>query len=266
MTRRPAGEKENKAEKKKSRRTYARVCDARGRADLSALYVDGGGGFQARLLGGRVGPFRAVAAMSTADAATGLTISGALESLNRDVEIRQARLVKELGGKEEFRSFLAPDTLTQAITDAQAAQQALAELGGGKKRKLVDEAAEATKKWALPPGESLVNPDVAPFLAYNEEYFRHITPEDVANLVPDGARRVEEDPDFRIPALGRYYVLGELEPDIRAVIPLDLRRDRRSLRLPSLPRRTLSSHRLFLVFFFFFFFSFVSSCFKNTRK
>ena len=190
--------------------------------------------------------------MSTADAATGLTISGALESLNRDVEIRQARLVKELGGKEEFRSFLAPDTLTQAITDAQAAQQALAELGGGKKRKLVDEAEEAAKKWALPPGESLVNPEVAPFLAYNEEYFRHITPEDVANLVPEGARRVEDDPDFRIPALGRYYALGEFEPDLRVVTPLDLRRDRCSLRLPSLPRRPLSSHRLFPRFFLFF--------------
>lgn len=154
--------------------------------------------------------------MSAADTATGLTISGALERLTGDLRGLHEDLQSELGGKD-IRCFQAPDTLTQAYSDAQAAQQALAEQGGGKKRKLLDETAEAAKKWAFGPGESLVNPDVAPFLAYNEEYFRHITPEDVANLVPEGATRPEDDPDFRIPALGRYYVLGEPRFDPRIV-------------------------------------------------
>ena len=145
--------------------------------------------------------------MSSADAAAEMTISGALKSLTGDLLRLKAELGSELKGKD-ISCFEAPDTLTQAYSDAQAAQQALAEQGGGKKRRLLDEALEGTKKWAKPPGESLVDPDVAPFLAYNEEYFRYITPEDVDSLVPEGSRRPEDEPDFHIPALGRYYVLG----------------------------------------------------------
>jgi hypothetical protein len=153
--------------------------------------------------------------------ATGLAIAGALDvgdgvgaklaHLANDVRSLQHNLLSELGGKG-VPCFQAPDTLTQAYADAQAAQQALAEQGGGKKRRILDEAAEAAKRWAPGPGDSLVDADVAPFLAYNEEFFRHFNPEDVAGLIPDAAARPEDDPDFRVPALGRYYVLGAPPP------------------------------------------------------
>ena len=216
-----------------------------------------------------MGLFRAAAAMSTEDAATGVTLSGALANLNRDVEIRQVLLMRELGvvvgGKEEeeeeeIRRFRVPDTLTQAYSDAQAHQQALAEQGGGKKRKLLDEAAEAAKKWALPAGESLVDPNVAPFLAYNEEYFRHITPQDVADLVPYSATRPEDDPDFRIPALGRYYVLGECRREAHARTTPETRGWAKGRTTARFPLPSPSTPPLSSRFFIFVF------CLSNLRK
>jgi|AntAceMinimDraft_12_1070368.scaffolds.fasta_scaffold41699_2 bromodomain and PHD finger-containing protein 1 len=159
--------------------------------------------------------------MSSADATAGLSISGALARLGCDVRDLQAGLRGALGGSTNNppRSQ-APDTLTQAYSDAQAAQQTAAEQGGAKKRKVVDEAAEAAKKWARGPGDSLVDADVAPFLAYNEEFFRHINLADVGDLMPEGSIRTpEDDPDFRIPTLGRYYVLGEPHRDPHTATP-----------------------------------------------
>ena len=65
------------------------------------------------------------------------------------------------------------------------------------------------------PGTSLIDPDVAPFLAYNEEYFRDITAADVARLVPAGPAEPTDDPDYRVPALGRYYALEWEDEDAR---------------------------------------------------
>ena len=146
--------------------------------------------------------------MSAAEGATDGTLSGALELLTGSVRDLQSELEKELSGKD-ISSFRAPETLTQAYADAQATQQALVDAGmSGRKRKEMEDASDAIKSWAKAPGESLVDGDVAPFLAYNEEHFRHVNPADVANLVPQGPTKLEDDLDFRIPALGRYYVLG----------------------------------------------------------
>ena len=147
--------------------------------------------------------------MSPADAATGGAVSGEVEKLTAKTRELQSALLSDLGGNR-FECFRAPTTLTDAYTEAQAFQAALADdPDGKKKRRMMEEEAERTKKWAMPPGESLIDENHAPFLAYNEEYFRHITAEDVAALVPEGPTKLEDDPDFRIPALGRYYVLGE---------------------------------------------------------
>ena len=155
--------------------------------------------------------------MSAAEGATDGTLSGALELLTGSVRDLQSELEKELSGKD-ISSFRAPETLTQAYADAQATQQALVDAGmSGRKRKEMEDASDAIKSWAKAPGESLVDGDVAPFLAYNEEHFRHVNPADVANLVPQGPTKLEDDLDFRIPALGRYYVLGA-SPRARALL------------------------------------------------
>lgn len=153
---------------------------------------------------------RAVATMSPADAATGGEVSKEVETCTSKVRELQSALLSDLAGGNRFECFRAPATLADAYTDAQAFQAALADdPDGKKKRRMMEEEAERMKKWAMPPGESLIDENHAPFLAYNEEYFRHITAEDVASIVPEGPIKLQDDPDFRVPALGRYYVLGE---------------------------------------------------------
>ena len=73
----------------------------------------------------------------------------------------------------------------------------------------MEEEAERTKKWAMPPGESLIDENHAPFLAYNEEYFRHITVEDVAAFVPEGRLSLRTTLTFAYPRWGGTTVLGE---------------------------------------------------------
>ena len=126
----------------------------------------------------------------------------------------QSELANELSG-QEILGFDAPDTLTQAYADAQATQQALVDGGLPERKRKERGDAEAVKLWAKPPGTSLIDPDVAPFLAYNEEYFRDITAADVARLVPAGPAEPTDDPDYRVPALGRYYALEWEDEDAR---------------------------------------------------
>ena len=152
--------------------------------------------------------------MVSAEAATDGTLSGALASVTGSVRELQSELANELSG-QEIRGFDAPDTLTQAYADAQATQQALVDGGLPERKRKERDDAEAIKLWAKPPGTSLIDPDVAPFLAYNEEYFRDITAADVANLVPAGPTEPADDPDYRVPALGRYYALEWEDEDAR---------------------------------------------------
>jgi hypothetical protein len=152
--------------------------------------------------------------MVSAEAATDGTLSGALASVTGSVRELQSELASELSG-QEIRGFDAPDTLTQAYADAQATQQALVDGGLPERKRKERDDAEAIKLWAKPPGTSLIDPDVAPFLAYNEEYFRDITAADVANLVPAGPTEPADDPDYRVPALGRYYALEWEDEDAR---------------------------------------------------
>ena len=152
--------------------------------------------------------------MVSAEAATDGTLSGALASVTGSVRELQSHLANELSG-QEIRGFDAPDTLTQAYADAQATQQALVDGGLPERKRKERGDAEAVKLWAKPPGTSLIDPDVAPFLAYNEEYFRDITAADVARLVPAGPAEPTDDPDYRVPALGRYYALEWEDEDAR---------------------------------------------------
>ena len=155
--------------------------------------------------------------MVSAEAATDGTLSGALASVTGSVRELQSHLANELSG-QEIRGFDAPDTLTQAYADAQATQQALVDGGLPERKRKERDDAEAVKLWAKPPGTSLIDPDVAPFLAYNEEYFRDITAADVARLVPAGPTEPTADPDYRVPALGRYYALEWEEEDAREAV------------------------------------------------
>ena len=152
--------------------------------------------------------------MVSAEAATDGTLSGALASVTGSVRELQSELANELSG-QEILGFDAPDTLTQAYADAQATQQALVDGGLPERKRKERGDAEAVKLWAKPPGTSLIDPDVAPFLAYNEEYFRDITAADVARLVPAGPAEPTDDPDYRVPALGRYYALEWEDEDAR---------------------------------------------------
>jgi len=150
--------------------------------------------------------------MSSAMDATAETVSGAVARVTGSVRDLQRALEEELGGKDIPRA-VAPETLTEAYAEAQATEQALADAGITERRRKEMDDADAVKAWAKPPGASLVDADVAPFLAYHEEYFRHVAPADVANLLPAGPAKLEDDPDFRIPPLGRYYVLGASRPN-----------------------------------------------------
>ena len=152
--------------------------------------------------------------MVSAEAATDGTLSGALERITGSVRELQSELERELAGKD-IPVIKAPDTLTQAYADAQATQQALLD-GGLSERKRVEQAkAEAVKTWSKPPGTSLIDGDVAPFLAYNEEHFRHVNAVDVQNLVPAGPTNTTDDNDYRMPELGQYYVQEWEEEDAR---------------------------------------------------
>ena len=167
--------------------------------------------------------------MVSAEAATDGTLSGALASVTGSVRELQSELASELSG-QEIRGFDAPDTLTQAYADAQATQQALVDGGLPERKRKERDDAEAIKLWAKPPGTSLIDPDVAPFLAYNEEYFRDITAADVANLVPAGPTEPADDPDYRVPALGRYYALEWEDEDAREAARARRCRSRRRCR------------------------------------
>lgn len=135
------------------------------------------------------------------------TLSGVIGAVSREVLGLQAELQTELPG--DSRCSRPPDTLTVALADAQAAEAAAAEAVAERKRKGVKgEEEAAVRKWARREGESLCDPSRAPFLSFNEEFFRHTTAADVHNLAPDGAQPPEDDPDFRVPELGRYYMLG----------------------------------------------------------
>ena len=140
---------------------------------------------------------------------------GVTESLERCVERLTAELrghssllQKELEG-QDIPTFAVPESLTQAYADAQAVQAAAPELG--RKRKTADDYAQ--KVWFKGPGQSKVDPNITPFLAYTEEFFRHITAKDLGGLLPgpeDAPLTLpgEKDPDFLVPALGRHYSLG----------------------------------------------------------
>jgi len=156
--------------------------------------------------------------MVSAEAAPGGTLSGALASVTGSVRDLQRKLASALGGKD-IPGFSAPDTLTQAYADAQATQQALLDGGLGERKRKERDDLELVKAWSLPPGASLIDSDVAPFLAYNEEHFRDLNGADVVNLVPPGGETTThattDDSDYRVPALGRYYVLEWEEEDAR---------------------------------------------------
>lgn len=133
------------------------------------------------------------------DAAAG-TVSATVASLTDRCRELQKTLKRGLRGKV-FEQFEAPRTISEAYTEAQAFQQALVDETTGKKRKIEEDA--ATKRWAMKAGESRIDENHAPFLAFNEEHFRHITAIDVANLVLEGPSKPEDDVDFRVPEMGK---------------------------------------------------------------
>ena len=136
------------------------------------------------------------------DAAAG-TVSATVASLTDRCRELQKTLKRGLRGKV-FEQFEAPRTISEAYTEAQAFQQALVDETTGKKRKIEEDA--ATKRWAMKAGESRIDENHAPFLAFNEEHFRHITAIDVANLVLEGPSKPEDDVDFRVPELSLIHI------------------------------------------------------------
>ena len=144
--------------------------------------------------------------MSAAEGATDGTLSGALELLTGSVRDLQSELEKELSTEGHLE-------LPRAGPDAGLRGCAGDAAGVGRRR---DERAKAQGDGGRVRRHQVVGqgPRRVPrgrrrrALPRLPEHFRHVNPADVANLVPQGPTKLEDDLDFRIPALGRYYVLG----------------------------------------------------------
>lgn len=82
-----------------------------------------------------------------------------------------------------------------------------------KRQKKLEETNDASKVWALAPGQSTVNATAAPFLKWCEEHFRNVNRRDIEALAPMDVHLMERDGDYLVPGLGRHYIHGWDEED-----------------------------------------------------
>ncbi|BDA44710.1 probable peregrin at C-terminar half [Coccomyxa sp. Obi] len=135
-----------------------------------------------------------------------------LEASRRTVEEASDRL-QLLPARSERRQCKLPQTFTEASQYVQAKED--------EKRKREAKKDKQKQRGSVPatevvPGLIPGPPDSSPFWLVTEGYFRDVTKEDLAEMLPSFANPLE-DPIFLIPPMGRPYSLSdEDEPVMRS--------------------------------------------------
>jgi len=111
-----------------------------------------------------------------------------------------------------------------------------------KRQRKLDETNDATKVWALSPGQSTVNATAAPFLKWCEEHFRHVDRRDIEVLAPKQEHLMENDGDYLIGGLGRHYCHGWEEEDREEEKATMERRRLAVLNRPETPAKKKKTH------------------------
>jgi len=107
--------------------------------------------------------------------------------------------------EEEDERFVTLSDRLQATREETLRMEEFPEL---KRQKKLEETNDASKVWALAPGQSTVAATAAPFLKWCEEHFRGVTKKDIESIAPSREHDIEKDADYLTPPLGRHYIHG----------------------------------------------------------